>query len=235
MSQSSDMSASSTATITPADRHEVLYFAFGSNLSTGQMLQRCPSSVPVGLGYLPGWKWIINERGYANIVQVDTTGSPVKGQGCDIPMDGTGESSADKGKGKQTEDSDSDVEVQKFTTGVYGLVYLLPPQDETSLDGYEGVPWAYQKEKLEVEMVPSGSMLQQQQGSDQPVRIQVNMALVYVDKNNVTEGDPQEEYVVRMNVGIEEAIGEWGMPEWYVEEVLRRFIPGEDGDEEMEE
>ncbi|KAJ3562862.1 hypothetical protein NPX13_g8402 [Xylaria arbuscula] len=44
------------------------YFAYGSNLSTTQMQHRCPRSTPIGLAHLAGWTWIINERGYANIV-----------------------------------------------------------------------------------------------------------------------------------------------------------------------
>ncbi|KAI8961939.1 hypothetical protein F5Y11DRAFT_366257 [Daldinia sp. FL1419] len=57
------------------ERTGVLYFAYGSNLSSEQMRERCPLSTPIGLAYLPGWKWIINKRGYANIVQdkTDTT------------------------------------------------------------------------------------------------------------------------------------------------------------------
>jgi len=246
MSQSSDMSQSSTATITPGDRHEVLYFAFGSNLSTDQMLRRCPSSVPVGLGYLPGWRWIINERGYANIVQDDDAGSPVKGKGTDGPGDtdvemASGEGSSGKGKGKEDKDEDGEdeMEIQKVTTGVYGLLYLLPPQDEASLDGFEGVPWAYQKEKVEIEMVPSSSPQQTQQGqgqhAEQPVRIQVNMALVYVDHNNMTEGPPKDEYIGRMNAGIDEAVNVWGMPQWYVDGVMRKFIPADDDEEDEDD
>ncbi len=32
-----------------------LYFAYGSNLSIGQMKQRCPSSRPLGRAHLRGW------------------------------------------------------------------------------------------------------------------------------------------------------------------------------------
>ncbi|MCJ1296029.1 hypothetical protein MMC34_007594 [Xylographa carneopallida] len=56
-----------------------LYFAYGSNLSLVQMQARCPSSKFVGVGLLSGWRWIINERGYANVVatdEVSNTGVP---------------------------------------------------------------------------------------------------------------------------------------------------------------
>lgn len=158
------------------DRSEVLYFAFGSNLSTEQMRSRCPFSTPVGLGYMEGWKWIINERGYANVVR--DPGAPAT-QG-----------------------------------GVYGLLYLLPSRDEEELDLHEGVPWAYEKRCCDVRMVRDNRGRQ----VDEPVR-----ALVYVDEKRVGEGVPEEEYVGRMERGIEDAVRHWGMDGGYAERVMRRF------------
>lgn len=78
--EDSQISQDSQMTVIDEDRHEILYFAYGSNMSTAQMRQRCPYSTPIGLGFLPGWRWIINERGYANIVQQDSqTGGGVYG------------------------------------------------------------------------------------------------------------------------------------------------------------
>ena len=57
---------------------DTLYFAYGSNLSLQQMQARCPSSRFVGVGLLTGWKWIINKRGYANIVAF----TEASGSGC---------------------------------------------------------------------------------------------------------------------------------------------------------
>ncbi|TFK30175.1 hypothetical protein FA15DRAFT_581583 [Coprinopsis marcescibilis] len=45
-----------------------LYFGYGSNLWLDQMFRRCPDSKLRGLARLDDWKWIISERGYANIV-----------------------------------------------------------------------------------------------------------------------------------------------------------------------
>jgi gamma-glutamylcyclotransferase len=45
-----------------------LYLAYGSNLSLSQMSFRCPSSTPLGIASLKNHKWIINTRGFANIV-----------------------------------------------------------------------------------------------------------------------------------------------------------------------
>ncbi|KAI0035385.1 hypothetical protein K488DRAFT_83093 [Vararia minispora EC-137] len=55
-----------------------LYFGYGSNLWLEQMAARCPTSVYRGVALIPHWQWIINGRGYANIVTAssDDTGSP---------------------------------------------------------------------------------------------------------------------------------------------------------------
>ncbi|KAF8912089.1 hypothetical protein CPB84DRAFT_1761234 [Gymnopilus junonius] len=44
------------------------YFGYGSNLWIDQMKRRCPDSKYVCVGSLANWKWIINVRGYANII-----------------------------------------------------------------------------------------------------------------------------------------------------------------------
>jgi gamma-glutamylcyclotransferase (GGCT)/AIG2-like uncharacterized protein YtfP len=45
----------------------VLYFAYGSNLSRSQMRQRCPKARAICPATLPGWRWLIGERGFATI------------------------------------------------------------------------------------------------------------------------------------------------------------------------
>lgn len=47
-----------------------LYFGYGSNLWKHQMQQRCPTSKYLGIARLSGYRWIINTRGYANIVEI---------------------------------------------------------------------------------------------------------------------------------------------------------------------
>ena len=49
-----------------------LYFAYGSNMWDAQMAARCPQSRKVGLARLPGYRWIITTRGYANVVESPT-------------------------------------------------------------------------------------------------------------------------------------------------------------------
>ncbi|KAF7338092.1 Aig2 family protein [Mycena venus] len=47
---------------------KTLYFGYGSNLWIHQMNIRCPENKFVGTARLPDWRWIINARGYANVV-----------------------------------------------------------------------------------------------------------------------------------------------------------------------
>ncbi|KAL2701676.1 hypothetical protein AAEP93_005974 [Penicillium crustosum] len=45
------------------------YFAYGSNMCLKQMAERCPSSIFKGKGRIEGYRWQINQRGVANIVE----------------------------------------------------------------------------------------------------------------------------------------------------------------------
>ena len=52
---------------------ERLYFGYGSNLWKDQMKKRCPTSAYAGIARLNGYQWIINKRGYANVVETSNT------------------------------------------------------------------------------------------------------------------------------------------------------------------
>ena len=44
------------------------YFAFGSNMVATQMHQRCPAAQDRGIARLDGWRFLVNQEGYATIV-----------------------------------------------------------------------------------------------------------------------------------------------------------------------
>lgn len=106
--------------------HTTIYFGYGSNLWLHQMDLRCPTSDYLGVARLNGYKWIINERGYANVVEAEDskTESPISGN-------------------------------EKYENVVFGLVYSLQPDDEVALDKNEGVPISYTKEHLVCDFWPS--------------------------------------------------------------------------------
>ncbi|KAF4336719.1 hypothetical protein FBEOM_9419 [Fusarium beomiforme] len=199
----SQLSQDSTMTLMQENLSEVLYFAYGSNLSTEQMRRRCPYSTPIGLAYLKGWKWIINGRGYANIVQ--------------LPVDSDDNVTPEAEENRQLSTKGKEKEKEKHEEGVYGLLYLIPSDDEEKLDGYEGVPWAYQKFLVEVKW-----------GNAKKEEDETLKALVYADGMRVEEDMPQEEYIGRMEDGIKDAIENWGLDEDYANRVMRRFWTEED-------
>jgi gamma-glutamylcyclotransferase len=106
---------------------DTVYFGYGSNLWRQQMAERCPHSTFVGIGRLSGYRWQINDRGYANVVELhsDTT--------------------------------NSNAATSEFEDVVYGLIYTLTALDESRLDKNEGVPYAYTKEILAVDFWPATS------------------------------------------------------------------------------
>jgi len=98
---------------------------------------------------------------------------------------------------------------------VYGLVYEISPSDEASLDGFEGVPWSYTKETIGIELRLAGN------GKKSFIQ-----GLVYIDERRVQEGEPREEYVHRINMGINDSAAR-GLPSWYIDKYMRKFIPAE--------
>ncbi|KAI0383995.1 hypothetical protein F5Y04DRAFT_233827 [Hypomontagnella monticulosa] len=201
-------------------RGGTLYFAYGSNLSPTQMHSRCPLSTPIGLAHLPGWKWIINKRGYANIVQCQTT-SPTPTLASQMNVSGN-------------DDSEKNVEAI-FTgrEGAYGVLYRLHPDDEATLDACEGVPWAYERRFLDVTLArsPASTITTIDEVEDNVIfqdteQAQTACVLVYIDFKRDSPGIPKGEYIGRMNRGIQEAMTDWGLPKSYVDAVMRPFIPG---------
>ena len=127
---------------------------------------------------------------------------------------------------------------------VEGLVYLLSQSDEANLDRSEGVPWAYQKDSLEVEvftasidhvgravpdlaqhLLDSEQYPAQPQNSSQSTNVQGQLteALVYLSPDYVKDDEPRDEYIDRMNAGIIDA-RKLGMSNSYIDTCPRKFI-----------
>ncbi|KAK3383466.1 Butirosin biosynthesis, BtrG-like protein [Lasiosphaeria ovina] len=107
------------------------------------------------------------------------------------------------------------------TDEVWGLVYQLVPADEARLDKNEGVPHAYRKRMIPVEFSAAN------QTTAETVTTSRDM-LVYIDSKRTSENHrPKDEYVHRLNSGIDDALYE-GVPPSYVDHVLRKYIPTEE-------
>ncbi|KAL5044998.1 hypothetical protein BDW71DRAFT_185277 [Aspergillus fruticulosus] len=191
---------------TSSRRKHKIYFAYGGNIHLKQMVKRCPCARYLGVARLPGYRWQINERGYANIIAVST----------------------------ETETRESPAPVQ-------GLCYLISVEDEGKLDRSEGVPTAYQKRILSVELIlPKASLVGRDVGeimnfSTEELRAgsgrgekEVVKALVYVSKDYTTDGLPRAEYAARMRLGLSNAL-DMGMSREYartIETVLAAGVRG---------
>lgn len=87
---------------------------------------------------------------------------------------------------------------------VEGVVSEISPEDEKALDGFEGVAKGNYF-KVDLPVVHEGGRI---------------LALVYIDPIT-EEGVPREEYIGRINAGLEDA----GLPWKYVIRVIRKFVP----------
>ncbi|KAH7158083.1 hypothetical protein B0J13DRAFT_618124 [Dactylonectria estremocensis] len=180
------------------------YFAYGSNLHLRQMKRRCPGSKFIGCARLSHYRWQINERGYANVVEAE-------GHWVD------------------------------------GLVYEIDEADESRLDINEGVSKnAYTKRYMTVLLNRAQSPLYRrptawivdkggpakvrllaeaegQKESEHPQHWEQNV-LVYVSLNYIVDSKPKEEYIKRINFGVNDAKA-LGVGDDYVTNCIRPFIP----------
>lgn len=213
-------------------RGKYLYFAYGSNLSPTQMAQRCKknptSSTPLAIAFLPNWRWLICQAGYANVL-------PPAGLRV----------------GKQDSNDADKVPSSTIRDGVYGVLYEMDLEDERILDGYEGVDHGAGLPVTEGDIVDIDISIRprEQGGGDYnkwylPARVvrwldgseghllregedgdgkEVDV-LVYVDEHRIVLGPPKPEYIGRMNRAIAECV-ELGVDARWIGEVMRQFIP----------
>ncbi|KAL1963233.1 hypothetical protein VTN77DRAFT_8558 [Rasamsonia byssochlamydoides] len=214
----------------PPTQPRPLYFAYGSNLSYSQMRQRCEhdpekSGKPLAVARLDRWRWLICERGYANVIPPEEL------------------------RVGQQESEGEKVPVSGEEDAVFGILYDMTPEDEYLLDFYEGVdhnaPAAPLHSKVDRKIRPreqgSGDynkwyvpatvtkwLTDDADDDDQEGLLLKNektiTVLVYVDEEHVRVGPPKTEYIARMNRAIRESV-ELGLPRDWVDSVMRKFIP----------
>jgi gamma-glutamylcyclotransferase len=165
----------------PADRAQTVYFAFGSNLHLDQMAKRCPESRYLGRGTLRGFKWQINTRGYANILE----SPPSTVEGLCFLLSKKDEETLDRREGVNMVPSAYEKEL------VDVLVYPSNPMvvgrrvrevdniiHQTSFTSFKGFKYGGEKVK----------------------------ALVYLSRRYTSDGSPQPEYNGRIHAGIQDAM-----------------------------
>lgn len=206
----------------------MLYFAYGSNMWMDQMLGRCPGSRFIGRGVLHGYRWQINERGYANIVKYSEAKAGGKTK-ADGDKTATGDGAA----------------LHTPIPCVHGLLYELDKEgdDEALLDLYEGVrSGAYSKVLLDMDLYPTMGPDFTTIGDAMVLRYmrkkldkhgterlkKAEGVLVYLSENFVTPGTPQPEYVRRMLAGLSDAYGLYVPMDYFASDVLPQLEADKD-------
>jgi gamma-glutamylcyclotransferase len=99
---------------------------------------------------------------------------------------------------------------------VWGVLYAMRTFDEEILDKKESVPWAYSKADMDVEAV---SYTEDGRGTKR----EVIRALVYIDRERVQDSYPWPEFIITMNIGIQEAV-ERGLPRMWLDKVVKPYL-----------
>lgn len=212
--------------LTTSSKTGTFYLAFGSNLSALQMsirLRHSPSSsIPVGIARLDSHAWIICERGYANVVALPPSEAATDETtvwGVLYNMSPEDEARLDQYEG-HNEARNPDPEPN-------------PDPDTQLIKSHLQGGWDYNKHYLPMTVtkwlrdpgeygvsVPGWSTDESPGSGNVVVR-----ALVYVDEFRTTPGKIMAEYIGRMNRGIEESV-RLGLPQSWVDAVMRKYIPG---------
>lgn len=109
---------------------------------------------------------------------------------------------------------------------VWGLAYALQPADEAELDVIERVPVHFTKETLQAQLwEPAADGMP----ADPAQAHRTVEVLVYISHERTATGKPRDEYVIRMNHAIPDALSS-GVPLAYIENVLRKWIPSGHGE-----
>ena len=184
------------------------YFAYGSNLHLKQMKRRCPNSKYVGLARLVNYRWQINERGYANVI--DAEGHWVDGLVYEI-----------------NEPDEAKLDVNE---GVSKNAYT---KRHMKVDLHRAPSTLYRRPVSWI--VDNGGptkILRQakQEGRKQAATAQQwsPKVLVYISLNYIVDSEPKDEYVNRINLGLVDAQA-LGFEEDYISNCIRPFIPARNG------
>ncbi|KAH0495671.1 hypothetical protein TgHK011_009206 [Trichoderma gracile] len=182
-----------------------LYFAYGSNLHVKQMNRRCPNSKFIGKARLANYRWQINQRGYANVIQAE--GHWVDGLVYEI--DDIDEAKLDINEG--------------VAKNAYSKRYMTVLLHRAQSALYRR-PVAWIVEKGGPVAVGRQAKLMAQGRRESPLLHWQDDVLIYVSENCTIDSHPKEEYVNRINLGIADARA-LGVDEDYIRNCIRPFIP----------
>ena len=191
-----------------------LYFAYGSNMHLTQMADRCPGSIFKGKGRLLGYRWQINERGVANIVE--SRNDYVEGVIYEIDQGDRRRLDRNEGVGRgyysaehlQVQFTPS-VDFDTFKTGYVAKrleIEIIPRHDIEENEGSSRNAFSKTAAPDTRQNTYQNSVLQQRSCTvSKNAKVdhgETMNALVYISENYKTDGDIRTEYVARMEKAI---------------------------------
>ncbi|KAF4984270.1 hypothetical protein FZEAL_482 [Fusarium zealandicum] len=187
----------------PATKH---YFAYGSNLHLEQMKRRCPGSKLIGSAALWDYRWHINERGYANVVEAQ--GRWVEGLVFEINARDEARLDVNEGVSKNA----------------YQKCYLPVMLKRAEASLYRRpVSWIVNNGgPAQARHLPRPGGAQRRPLNHEPHWEQ--NVLVYISPQYIVDSSPKEEYINRINLGLVDA-GVLGLADDYISNCIRPFIP----------
>lgn len=198
------MASHSLAKRPPEGGPTTFYFAYGSNLHLKQMKRRCPNSKYVGKARLVNYRWQINERGYANVVEAE--GHWVDGLVYEINTPDEAKLDINEGVSKNA-----------YTKRLLKVQLHRAP----SILYRRPVSWIVNRggpSKICRQATAQG------QKTAEHKQHWVQDVLVYISLNYVQDSQPKDEYVNRINLGIVDARA-LGIDEDYISNCVRPLIP----------
>ncbi|KAI7768413.1 hypothetical protein ACKAV7_013422 [Fusarium commune] len=209
-----------------------LYFTYGSNLHLAQMAHRCPGSVFKGKATLESYRWQINERGVANVVE---SGSDHSVEGLLYMIGPKDERTLDRSEGVSKGfyqkylmrvSFEPHKQYANFKTG--RLSHLLEERrDSISGDGAQFPSSANRKVRFNAPPhIGPGSYMDGEEPSGRHARTEQVKALVYVSEDYVTDGSIREEYIARMQNAVNDAVS-LGVSKSFVDQYIVPFLDSE--------
>ncbi|CCT74774.1 uncharacterized protein FFUJ_10843 [Fusarium fujikuroi IMI 58289] len=208
-----------------------LYFAYGSNLHLAQMAHRCPGSVFRGKATLESYRWQINERGVANVVE---SGSNHSVEGLLYMIGPKDERTLDRSEGVSKGfyqkylmrvSFEPHQQYANFKTG--RLSHLLEQRrDSMSGDGTRFPTNANRKVRFTQPQFHPVTYMDGEEGSGRHARNELVKALVYVSEDYITDGSIREEYIARMQNAVNDAVS-LGVSKSFVNKYIVPFLDPE--------
>ncbi|PHH65264.1 hypothetical protein CDD81_3123 [Ophiocordyceps australis] len=188
-----------------------LYFAYGSNLHMKQMKRRCPNSRYIGRARLCNYRWQINERGFANIVE--TPGRCVDGLVYEIDQKDEAKLDINEGVAKKAYEKRH---LAVMLHRAHASLYRRPVSWIVAKGGPSAVCG---QPKTQARLTHKSAQRQQQQ-----FQHWLPDVLVYISPNHTQDSTPRDEYVKRLNLGIADARA-LGLDDDYICACIRPFLP----------